>query len=307
MFRERRACWVVEWWLRSSRRTSTSQVWREIPRSTPVLRLSASARSQWTCSTGRRCNAAVAGHDVVCNLATSIPLGDRANDPEAWEDNDRIRRDASRNLVHAALGAGVSRYLQESIVFVYADGGERFLDEAAEVAPSSVTSAALVAEAEAARFAEHGAAGVALRFGQFYGFDSGHTVRAIDAALAGRPVELGDEAAYRSSVSTDDAASAVVAALRAPSGVYNVVDDRPLRRGEYVDALATALGVPSPAKRSVTVELPEPFTVMLRSQRVSNQRFKEATGWQPRFPSAWEGWAAVIAAWRAYCTYAGRS
>ena len=99
---------------------------------------------------------------------------------------------------------------------------------------------------EAARFAEHGGAGVALRFGQFYGFDSGHTVRAIEAALAGLPVELGAESAYRSSVTTDDAASAVMAALDAPSGVYNVVDDRPLPRGEYVDALADALGVPSP-------------------------------------------------------------
>ncbi len=191
-------------------------------------------------------HAAVAGHEVVCNLATAIPVGDRASNPSAWEANDRIRRDGSRNLVDAALAAGASRYLQESIVFVYADGGDRFLDESAEIAAAGVTSAALVAEAEAARFAEHGGAGVALRFGQFYGFDSGHTVRAIEAALAGRPVELGPESAYRSSVTTDDAASAVVAALDAPSGVYNVVDDRPLPRGEYVDALADALGVPIP-------------------------------------------------------------
>ena len=123
--------------------------------------------------------------------------------------------------------------------------------------------------------------------------------------LAGRPVELGAESAYRSSVTTDDAASAVVAALDAPSGVYNVVDDRPLPRGEYVDALAHALGVPSPAARSVTVELPPSFSVMLRSLRVSNQRFKETTGWQPRFPSAWEGWAAVIGDWRAHRARAG--
>ena len=250
-------------------------------------------------------HAAVAGHEVVCNLATAIPVGDRANNPSAWEANDRIRRVGSRNLVDAALAAGASRYLQESIVFVYADGGERFLDESAEIAAAGVTGAALLAEAEAARFAEHGGAGVALRFGQFYGFDSGHTVQAIEAALAGLPVELGPESAYRSSVTTDDAASAVMAALDAPSGVYNVVDDRPLPRGEYVDALADALGVPSPTARSVTLELPAPFSVMLRSLRVSNQRFKETTGWQPRFPSAWEGWAAVIADWRTHRARAG--
>ena len=244
-------------------------------------------------------HAAVAGHEVVFNLATAIPLGERANDLRAWEDNDRIRREGSRNLVDAALAGGASRYVQESIAFVYADGGERFLDESAAIAATGVASAALVAEAEAARFAEHGVAGVALRFGQFYGFDSGHTVRAIDATLAGRPVELGYEAAYRSSVTTDDAASAVVAALMAPSGIYNVVDDRPLPRAEYVDALAHSLGVPTPTVRSVPLELPPEFSVMLRSLRVSNQRFKGISGWQPRFPSAWEGWPYVVAAWRA--------
>ena len=44
-----------------------------------------------------------------------------------------------------------------------------------------------MAEAEVARFAEHGDAGVVLRFGQFYGFDSGHTVEAINAVAAGLP------------------------------------------------------------------------------------------------------------------------
>ena len=243
-------------------------------------------------------HAAVAGHEVVCNLATAIPVGDRANDPSAWEANDLIRRVGSRNLVDAALAAGASRYLQESIVFVYADGGERLLDESAEIAAAGVAGAAPLAEAQAARFAEHGGAGIALRFGQFYGFDSGHTVQAIDAALAGLPVELGAESAYRSPITTDDAASAVIAALNAPSGVYNVVDDLPLPRGEYVDALTGALGVPALTRRSATVELPAPFSVLSRSLRVSNQRFREATGWQPTFPSAWEGWAAVIGDWR---------
>lgn len=244
-------------------------------------------------------HAAVSGHDVVCNLATAIPVGERANAASAWEANDRLRRDGSRNLVDAALSAGASRYVQESVAFVYADGGERFLDESAAVDPASTTSASLVAEAEAARFAELGGTAIALRFGQFYGFDSGHTVQAIDLALAGAPVELGPESAYRSPITTDDAASAVMSALHAPSGVYNIVDDRPLRRAEHVDALAHALGVRTPTVRSLTPELPSSFSVMLRSQRVSNRRFKEATGWQPQSPSAWEGWAFVIREWRA--------
>ena len=222
--------------------------------------------------------AAVSGHDVVCNLATAIPVGDRASSPSAWDDNDRIRREASRNLVDAALAAGAGRYVQESIAFLYADGGDRLLDESTPLEP--------------------GGAGVVLRFGQFYGFDSGHTVEAIDAVRAGQPAELGPESAYRSPVTTDDAASAVVAALDAPRGVYNVVDDGPLPRTDYVDALAKALGVPPPAVRSVDMEPSPGVAPLLRSLRVSNQRFTAKTGWRPQFPSAWEGWPFVIGEWR---------
>jgi nucleoside-diphosphate-sugar epimerase len=111
-------------------------------------------------------------------------------------------------------------------------------------------------------------------------------------------VELGAESAYGSSITTDDAASAVVAALDAPSGVYNVVDDRPLTRAEYVEALAEALGVPTPTITSVTPEQTPPNWVMSRSQRVSNERFKAVTGWRPQFASAREGWVFVTIEWR---------
>ncbi len=71
--------------------------------------------------------AAVAGHDVVINLATAIPTGERAGDLAAWDENDRIRREGARNLVDAALDAGAARYVQESITLLYADGRRRRL------------------------------------------------------------------------------------------------------------------------------------------------------------------------------------
>jgi len=67
---------------------------------------------------------AVAGHDVVCNLATAIPTGPGAAEPAAWAVNDRIRREGVRNLVDAAIEAGAVRFVQESIVLLYADGGD---------------------------------------------------------------------------------------------------------------------------------------------------------------------------------------
>jgi nucleoside-diphosphate-sugar epimerase len=236
---------------------------------------------------------AVAGHDVVVNLATSIPTGERAGQLSAWEQNDRIRREGARNLVDAALEAGADRFVQESITFLYADGGAESLDESAPLDPTSVTGSALVAEGEAARFAEHGGVGVALRFGGFYGVDSAHTEETIEAAQGGVFALPGPAEAYWASVTTDDAASAVVAALGAPSGVFNVVDE-PVTRAEHAEAVAAALGTGPLELVLADLELPPDFGMMRRSLRVSATRFQEATGWQPRFRSAWEGWRFVV-------------
>ena len=189
--------------------------------------------------------AAVAGHDASCNLATAIPTGPGAAEPAAWAVTDRIRREGVRNPGRRGDRGGCRALRAESIVLLYADGGDALLDETAPIAPAGTSSSAVDAEASASRFAEHGGAGVVLRFGQFYGYDSGHTVAAIAAVRSGAPGELGDGAAYRSVITTDDAATAVVAALRVPSGIYNVVDDEPLSRAGNIAALAGALGVPT--------------------------------------------------------------
>jgi nucleoside-diphosphate-sugar epimerase len=237
---------------------------------------------------------AVAGHDVVANLATAVPTGPRAALRSAWHDSHQLRRDGSRNLVDAALRAGAERYLQESLALLYADGGDDDLDESAAVAPTWITEPALVAEDEAARFAEHGGVAVALRFGAFYGHDSAHSIETIEAAEAGQFAVPGPRDAFWPSVTTDDAAAAVVAALRAPAGLYNVADERPLRRVEHAEALAGALGVGPLKLAPVGPGFSEDFAMMLRSQRVTSRRFADATGWRPHQPSAWEGWRFVV-------------
>jgi nucleoside-diphosphate-sugar epimerase len=252
-------------------------------------------------------SAAVAGHQVVCNLATAVPTGEQASGPDAWEDNHRIRREGARNLVDAALHAGAERYIQESIALLYADGGDMFLDELAVVDPTQITQPALTAEAEAARFAQHGGVGVALRFGTFYGFDSRHTIETIEAAEHGLFAVPGPAEAYWPSVTTDDAASAVVAAIRAPGGLYNIAEDRPLTRAEHADALAEALGTSTLSMTTLDGDVPADLSMMVRSQRVTSQLFKTLAGWQPRFSSAWEGWPFVIAALRGRTSPAVRS
>ncbi len=85
----------------------------------------------------------------------------------------------------------------------------------------------------------------------------------------------------------------MVAALAAPTGTYDVVDDEPLRRRDSRSVLAAAVGrrrlhaVPS-AKGALGP--------LADSQRVSNRRFRDATGWAPRVAGLRDGWPATAAA-----------
>jgi nucleoside-diphosphate-sugar epimerase len=240
---------------------------------------------------------AVAGHDVVCHLATRIPALAKAALPGAWAENSRLRRDASRLLVDAALAGDAGRYVGESLAFSYADGGSRWLDEESPLDLTSLTQTIGDAEASATRMTESGRTGVVLRFGQHYGSDAAYTLSMVKAARRRLSTSIGDADAYRATIQLDDAAAAVVAALGAPAGFYNVVDDEPLRQRDFDEALAAAVGVDHlrSAGRLLARLAGRRLSVLARSQRVSNHRLKKATDWSPRYSSVREGWPAVVA------------
>ena len=231
---------------------------------------------------------AFAGADAVVNLLTRIPPAERMATPGAWDENDRLRREASAVIALAADVAGAGRLVQESLAFVYADGGDAWLDEDAPVVGGSTTSTALIAEANArVLFADT----VVLRFGLFIGPDSGLTLSDIEAARAGISPSLGRRDAYLPTVWLDDAATAVVAALGAPAGTYNVADEDPPTRGEIDAALADVVG--RNALRPALVEVPPMFEPVARSQRISSRRLREATGWRPRVRAGIAGWRMI--------------
>lgn len=238
--------------------------------------------------------AAVVGHEAVVNLATSIPPLSKAARGSAWTTNERLRTEASHHLGDGARHAGALRYVQESIAFPYVDNGDRWADEDHPVDQVGPFTGARFAEAAAARFAEHGGAGVVLRFAQFYAPDSSHT-QAFNATARRRinPF-LGPPGAYTSFIHAEDAGSAVVSALRAPTGIYNVVDDEPVTRAEAGRIVAEALGVKPPraVPKVVQAVTPASAKLLMRSLRVSNRRFKAATGWQPTHPSIRGSWPA---------------
>jgi nucleoside-diphosphate-sugar epimerase len=169
---------------------------------------------------------AVGGSDAVLHLATRIPPQNPREHPEAWRDNDRLRTEAARLLVDAALSAEVSIFVQPTVTFVYPDGP---VDEDTPIGDVAAhLESGLVAERETLRFADADRTGVVLRLGLLDG--------------PGTKFEEPNDV-YGATLHAADAGSAVVAALRVPSGIYNVCRD---------------------------------------GEPVSNARFKQASGWRPR-------------------------
>ena len=238
---------------------------------------------------------AFAGVDAVCNLATSIPPVTKAALANAWAENERIRREGSATVVDAALAAGVGRVVQESITFTYPDRGDHWIDESVPIDPPPLGEAVAVAESNNQRFTASGGNGVVLRFGIFYGPGSSHTEQMLKAARRHIGAVVGKPSSFQSFIHLHDAATAVVAALTLPAGMYNVVDDEPVTKRDAARAIGAAVG-----KRPWLL-LPGRWAalggkkadIMLRSQRVSNAAIKAASPWAPAYASPWDGWKAV--------------
>ncbi len=239
---------------------------------------------------------AMAGCDTVLHLATKIPPVSRAGRLSSWAENDRIRREGTRNLVTAALESKVTTFIYPSFGFVYPDSGDAWIDATtAAPSPTAILRSTLDAEAEVARFAAaEGRRGISLRMGMFYGPDVPSTQELLQLARLALAPLPGRPEAYLPCVWIDDAAAAVVAALsRSVSGVYDVVDDGPLPRAEVFAAMAHAVG------RKRLRRLPAWLMHLVggvgaetlsRGPRTSNRRFKAETGWTPVVTDARAGW-----------------
>jgi nucleoside-diphosphate-sugar epimerase len=188
--------------------------------------------------------------------------------------------------------------LYPSYALVYPDSGDRWIDAQTTPVQSAVNLAStLDAEAEVARFAGKERRGISLRMGSFYGPapSSWQLLRYARRGIVALPGALD---AYLPQIWVPDAASAIIAALRqpVPSGVYDIVDDDPLPRGEVFAAMAQAVGrkhlwqLPALRMRRVTGVV---FDVISHSLCVSDRRFKAVSKWNPSAPDARIGWSRL--------------
>jgi len=158
---------------------------------------------------------AVRDADAVLHLATRIRTLDQISDREAWHENDRLRADASRILVDAAIAADVEVYVQPTVTFVYPT--DRKVSEDTPVGKVlPILDSSLAAERETERFARAGGRGVVLRFGLLDGPGTWYEQPMRD---------------FGATLHVSDAGRALVSALSLPSGIYNVC-----RQGERVSA-----------------------------------------------------------------------
>jgi nucleoside-diphosphate-sugar epimerase len=149
--------------------------------------------------------------EVVVHQLTDLPPAlDPAKMAEALVRNARLREIGTRNLVAAAVAAGVKRMVAQSLAFVYAPGPMPYREDAPLNLDDPVVgeTARAVASLEQQVLAAP-LTGIALRYGKLYGPGTGFDLPASDGPLH-----------------VDDAADAARRALtRGETGVYNIAED----------------------------------------------------------------------------------
>ena len=230
------------------------------------------------------------GCDVICNMATRMPIGWSGLRAGAWRANDRLRSEGSRIVAKAARTAGVCRLIQESVSYLYADAGDNWITESSPISVTAATEPVILAETAAEEFRDAGHESVILRFGSIIG-DDGLTRWRLRRAKAGRPIGLGAPEGWTHVVHVDDIGTAVVAGLTAPSGIYNVGAE-PIRRADLVVAYGRAVGATDAAFMSRLLQRLggdrlEPLT---RSQRVRSEALATAAAWRPDHPQFGTDW-----------------
>ena len=243
---------------------------------------------------GLRQAVADAQPDAVIHELTDLPPvldPDPARFDEQFGGNIRIRTEGTRNLVDAAVAAGVRRLVAQSISFVYAPTGgpvksedDGLFDDAPEPHRRAVDA---VRALESAILTTPRVDGVVLRYGYFYGPG---TFYAPDGSITelvragGLPIE-GDGDDIASFVHVDDAATATVLALDASPGLYNITDDDPAPLREWLPIFAEVVGGPPPSR--VPGKAGGAF-----ERGASNAKAKRELGWSLRYPSWREGFRA---------------
>jgi len=190
--------------------------------------------------------------------------------------------------VRRNLQAGeVFTYISSTSVYGQTDG--EWVNEEDRTEPAG-TSGRIILEAEALVRAE-AAAGAKTRILRFAGIYGPGRIIYGEAVRAGR-IPPGDPERWLNLIHVDDGARAVLACVECgrDGEVYNVADDKPVRRRQYWRALANVLGVSEPAPAAY----PPGSEHDTANRRIRNTKVKQDLRLALHYPSYREGVPACI-------------
>jgi nucleoside-diphosphate-sugar epimerase len=243
---------------------------------------------------------AVALHrpDVVVHEMTDLKdASDLRRFDRAFASSNRLRTEGTEILMAAAKNAGVRLFVAQSFCgwpYARIDGPVKVESDPLDPNPPQELQRSL----DALRYLEQVVTGslepegIVLRYGAFYGSDTGlFDGPLINQIRHRRSPLIGDGEGWWSFLHIDDAAAATLAAIERgePGSIYNIVDDEPAPARDWLPALAEMLGakppfrVPTWLARLLAGE--HVVTMMTQGRAGSNEKAKRELGWRPAHPS----------------------
>jgi nucleoside-diphosphate-sugar epimerase len=244
--------------------------------------------------------------DVIVHELTALKgESDLRKFDRAFAHSNLLRTRGTDYLLAAARDCGVKRMVAQSFCgwpYARTGGPVKSEEEPLDPDPPQQMRRTLDAIRHLERAVTTSAAveGVVLRYGAFYGHNTGMLDDAATDQIRKRRVPLiGSGAASWSFLHIDDAAEATAAAVERGKGIYNIVDDHPATVREWLPALAAMLGAKPPfhlpAWLARIVAGRHLVVMMTQSRAGSNAKAKRELAWLPAHASWRDGFAEIAA------------
>ncbi len=242
--------------------------------------------------------------DVIVHQLTDLKGAlDLRKFDRTFASSNRLRTAGTDYLLAAARDCGAKRIVAQSFCgWPYArEGGYvKTEDDPLDPNPPQEFRGTL----DAIRHLEHavtttpGIAGVALRYGGFYGPGTGvFDPVTIEQIRKRRMPLIGRGTAWWSFLHIDDAAQATALAIERGCGIYNIVDDDPAPVHDWLVALAAMLGAKPPFRVPAwlgRLAAGQHIVLMMTQSRAgSNARARRELGWSPRYSSWRQGFSDI--------------
>ena len=240
--------------------------------------------------------------DVIVHEMTALRGGDLRKFDRTFALSNRLRTEGLDHLLAAAAEAGTPRVIAQSYCgwpYARTGGHVKTEEDPLDLEPPAQMrrSLAAIRYLESRLTQSPDIAGLSLRYGTFYGPDTGLLDRTVIEQLRHRQFPLiGAGTGWWSLLHIDDAAAATAIAIeRGDPGVYNIVDDEPAPVSDWLPALADAVGARPPLRIPKWLAAPlageHLVTMMTEGRAGSNAKARRVLGWQPVHQSWRTGFA----------------